>query len=51
MSEAIGRIEPVTGKAFVGDGVTVGLAPAAARFSLRGAARSAMSASRAGRLR
>ena len=38
MSEAIGRIEPVTGKAFVDDGVTVGLAPAAARFSLRGAA-------------
>ncbi len=38
MSEAIGRIEPVTDKAFAGDGVTMALAPAAARFSLRGAA-------------
>ena len=30
MFEAIGRIEPVTDKAFVGDGVTMALAPAAA---------------------
>ena len=38
MSEAIGPIEPVPDKAFVGDGVTMAPAPAAARFSLRGAA-------------
>jgi sarcosine oxidase subunit gamma len=38
MSEAVGRFEPVANKQFVADGVTLALAPAAPRFSLRGAA-------------
>ena len=38
MSEAVGRIEAVADAAVVGDGVTLALAPAATRFSLRGAA-------------
>ncbi len=35
MSETLTRTEPVTHEAFVGDGVSVSLAPSLARFSLR----------------
>ena len=38
MSETVGRIEPVVGAPFVGNGVTVALVPAATRFNLRGSA-------------
>ena len=38
MFEAVGRIEPVAGAPLARDGVTIALAPAATRFSLRGSA-------------